>query len=311
MTKYRKRKFISGEYMHVYQRTVNGFNIFYEREDFLLFYTIFSIVAKQYALKVVELCLMIDHVHILLLSDSLEVISAFIRHYTSLFVKEYNVGVGRHGPLFHKSFGSAPKKGSKKIRSAIVYIGNNPVEKSLCREAKEYRWNFLAYLLDRHPFSVQKPLSSCSERLRKAVHEVRRCHDVDHYLSYAQLRRLMNNLNNDEKEMLTDYIINIYWPFDNELLLSFYGSADEMLHAMRSTSGADYDIREKYYSGSDAIYHDMLNVASDQCGIVPARMITQLSDEQKMEVASILKKYTQSSHIQISKFLHMKIVRAV
>lgn len=28
-----------------------------------------------------ELCLMIDHVHILLLSDSLEVISAFIRHY--------------------------------------------------------------------------------------------------------------------------------------------------------------------------------------------------------------------------------------
>ena len=114
--------------MHVYQRTVNGFNIFYEREDFLLFYTIFSIVAKQYALKVVELCLMIDHVHILLLSDSLEVISAFIRHYTSLFVKGYNVGVGRHGPLFHKSFGSAPKKGSKKIRSAIVYIGNNPVE---------------------------------------------------------------------------------------------------------------------------------------------------------------------------------------
>ena len=121
----------------------------------------------------------------------------------------------------------------------------------------------------------------------------------------------MNNLNNDEKEMLTDYIINIYWPFDKELLLSFYGSADEMLHAMRSTSGADYDIREKYYSGSDAIYHDMLNVASDQCGIVPARMITQLSDEQKMEVASILRKYTQASHIQMSKFLHMKIVRAV
>ena len=310
MTKYKKRKFISGEFMHVYQRTVRGVNIFYDREDFLLFYTVFAVVAKLYDVAVVELCLMIDHVHILLSSHSLDDISAFVRHYTSLFVKEYNIGIGRHGQLFHKSFGSAPKKGSKKIRSAIVYVGNNPVEKSICKEAREYRWNFLAYISDKHPFSVHKPLNRCSEKLRRAVREVRKSNEAGHYLSYAQLRRLMDGLQKEDKERLTDHIINIYWPFDDKTLLSFYEDSEEMFHAMRSTSGAEHDIRETYYSGSDIIYRDMLRVVRTQCGIIPARLVTRIPSRQKLEVASVLRQTTLATPVQISKFLHMQIVRA-
>ena len=37
---YRKRKFAPGECMHIYQRTINGYNIFYDLEDFIVFYTI-------------------------------------------------------------------------------------------------------------------------------------------------------------------------------------------------------------------------------------------------------------------------------
>lgn len=305
---YKKRRFIPGECMHVYQRTIGGFNIFYDREDFIVFYTIFAVVARAYDIVVLELCMMIDHVHMLLSSESMEEISGFVRHYTSLFVRVYNDAIGRKGPLFHKSFGSAPKKGSKKIRSTIVYIGNNPVEKSLSSSAEKYRWNFLAYIGNAHPFSEQKPLSECSVRLRNAMKEVKKSSDAGNFLSYAQTRRMFRKLSAGECEILTDYIIMVYYPFDNDLLLSFYESKEDMMHAMKSTAGSDYDIKEMYNSGTDLIYQDMLEVVDDLMA-GPLRTVTIMPADMKFELAGHLKSRTNASDVQISKFLHMKIRR--
>ena len=162
---YKKRKFIPGECMHIYQREVKGYNIFYDLEDFLVFYMIFSTTARHYGVKVMMMCIMPNHVHSLLSSDSLKNISNFIMRYTSLFVREYNRDLGRKGQLFHKSFGSAPKKGGKSIRSTIVYIGNNPVEKALSSVAEGYKWNFLSYI-KRKIDGVRMPVRYVSERLR-------------------------------------------------------------------------------------------------------------------------------------------------
>ena len=67
--KYRRRKFIAGECLHVYQRTIGGVNIFYDRFDYLVFYTIFSTISKLYDLTILELCIMVDHIHNLILQD--------------------------------------------------------------------------------------------------------------------------------------------------------------------------------------------------------------------------------------------------
>lgn len=292
--------------MHVYQRTIGGANIFYDHEDYIVFYTIFSIVSRMYRITVMELCLMIDHIHMLLSSEVLSEISGFVQHYTSLFMREYNIGVGRKGSLFHKSFGSAPKKGSKKIRSAIVYIGNNPVEKGLCRSAVEYKWNFLAYLVADNPFSSAAPLSKCSQRLRNSMHEVAGCFGKGEYLSYARVRRMFCNLKYVEKEILTDYIVKMYFPFDKEALLSFYDSYGDMVNAMDSTSGSEYDLREKYYYGTDLVYKDMLDMVGEK--VKPIRKITVLSDEDKFEFAKHLQSKTVATGQQISKFLHMDTV---
>ena len=119
--------------LHIYQRTLNGCNIFYDLEDYLVFYTVFASVSRKYDLKVTGLCLMVDHLHVLVQSDIESVVSRFVSHYTSVFVKLYNEEVGRKGELFEKSFGRAWKRGSKKVRTAIAYLLNNPVEKSVCR----------------------------------------------------------------------------------------------------------------------------------------------------------------------------------
>ena len=252
---------------------------------------------------------MIDHIHVLLSAESLEQISSFVRHYSSQYALEYNYSLGRHGPLFHKSFGSAPKKGGKKIRSTIVYIGNNPVEKQLCSNAPEYRWDFLAYICNANPFSKAVPMNLCSNRLRKAMQEVRSSRRKNEYLTYAQLGRMFARLNNDEKEFLTDYIIRQYWPFDTKTLLSFYESCEDMFHAMKSTSGADHDIREMYHPEPDSVYRDMIRVVRNECQIVPVRRVTVLPPAMKLEIAQQLRQKTSASMRQIEKFLCLRAMQ--
>lgn len=305
--KYRRRKFIAGECLHVYQRTIGGVNIFYNRFDYLVFYTIFSTISKLYDLTILELCIMVDHIHTLIAADKLKEVSAFVRHYTSLFAQVYNQEIGRHGPLFHKSYGSAPKKGSKKIRSTIVYIGNNPVEKSLCNDASEYRWNFLAYAIDKYPYSYKVSLKDCPPRIRLILKEIQKNKESNSYLSYAQLRRMFKKLSKIESEMVTDYIISVYYPFDTNGLLSFYNSYYDMINAMRSTAGNEYDIKEKYYHGTDKVYEEMIDYVENILQIKPVRKVTVLSMDDKFAIAKQLQKATMASSMQISKFLHMNI----
>lgn len=54
----KKRRFVDGEVNHIYQRTISGFNIFYEIEDYLVYYTIFSMSSLKYKVDVYGICLM-------------------------------------------------------------------------------------------------------------------------------------------------------------------------------------------------------------------------------------------------------------
>lgn len=99
-----KRRFYADEVLHIYQRTVSGFNIFYSTEDFLVFYTIISVYARRYGITLLGLCQMIDHIHLLGSSSDLQSMSRFISASTSQYVKEFNKKTGRTGRLFEKEY---------------------------------------------------------------------------------------------------------------------------------------------------------------------------------------------------------------
>ena len=61
-----RRRFLEEEVSHTYQRIRHGFNVFYEVEDYLVYYTMFSVMSKRYDIIVYGLCLMIDHIHSLI-----------------------------------------------------------------------------------------------------------------------------------------------------------------------------------------------------------------------------------------------------
>lgn len=290
--------------LHVYQRTLNGFNIFYDVEDYLVFFSIFAKVSEKYKIRIVGLCIMIDHLHYLIVADSEEEVCRFVSHFTSVFVKMYNEDVGRKGSLFESSFGRAWKKGPKKIRTSVAYVLNNPVEKGLCRRMEEYRWNFIAYATDSNPFSSRVRLRDSSKAFRNAVKEIDRVADSGSWLNFTQVRRLFSRLSEEDRKRLTDHIISCYNPIDYSYAVSHYGSIQNLILAVNSNTGSEYDIKEAFHHGSDVAYRELISYIRRRLNISPVRSVTTWTAEDKMSLAGHLHHHTSASISQISRFLH-------
>ena len=89
----KRRKFYRGVVNHVYQKSINGVNMFYEWEDYIVFYTIFSVCAKSADVEVLELCIMYNHFHGLIRAESVHDLSSFMDRVTAWFVMEHNTAV--------------------------------------------------------------------------------------------------------------------------------------------------------------------------------------------------------------------------
>lgn len=305
----RRRRFVEDEYHHIYQRTIHKFNIFYDVQDYLVYFTIFSMAVRQYGISVLGLCLMYDHVHMLLSADTKVAMSEFVRQVTSMFVREQNNDVGRKGSLFQARFGSAPKKGLKLLRTAISYLYNNPVEKRLSIHAEGYRWNFLAYAVSKTPFSEPIVIRNSSLSLRKAVKEVDASFALFHHLRYGQLSRMYRKLDESEAEQLTDYIISLYNPIDYSSLVKCYGSYEMMLTAINSNTGSEYDIKEERSSVTDTCYPRMLELIKKVEGIHDARKLTAADQDKKIRLYKLLSQHIDCPGKMIAEFLHLELKR--
>lgn len=301
------KRFVNNVINHVYQRTISGFNIFYEVEDYLVYYTIFSVMSVRYGVDVYGLCLMIDHIHSLVSAGSNRAFSSFFSNVTIQFVKEYNRYRGRTGAFFSKAFGWSPKAGMKLLRTAISYLFNNPVERHLCKRAQDYRWNFLAYASSKNPFSEPLVLKQASRSLRRALSEVDGNVRRNKYLTYPQLKRMFACLDRKEKNQLIDYIIVKYNVIRYDVLTTtYYEGYDNMLVAINSNAGSEYDIPEHQWSRSDAEYRDLYKYVHESGMEDVGKVVSMPLDSKLILMMEMLHK-TTASKIQICKFLHIRV----
>ena len=301
------RKFIKDQVNHTYQRAVSGFNIFYEVEDYLVYYTIFSVMSRRYGVIVYGLCLMIDHIHSLTCTSCSKTFSKFMSNVAIRFAKEYNRYHDRVGPLFSECFGSAPKAGMKLLRTAIAYLFNNPVERFLCKRAQDYRWNFLAYAASDNPFSDPLVLKKASRRLRRALKEVDGTVKRNEYMTYVQLKRMFVGIDAREKNQLIDYIIVRYNIIRyDDLTTKCYDGYENMLMAINSNAGSEYEVQELRYGRSDAEYRYLYKYVHEK-GFKDAGEVISLPADAKFKLMVDMMNETSVSKLQICKFLHLTV----
>lgn len=301
----RKRKFIANAVQHIYQRSPDCGNIFYEEDDYLVLYMIISVIARKHNIIVLGLCIMPDHIHLLVIARSSRALAAFVSDYSKAFAREYNTDCQRVGAVFEHSFGSASKTSAKKIRTAIAYLYNNPVEKRLAASVQDYKWNFISYAENKNPYSQKIAINKISRPLKRSILEADALFRHNLIVNYRTLRSIHRQLKEFEFKQFSDYLVFLYEFVDYKRLISFYGSYEKMLLAINSNSGSEYDIDEKFHNQSDMIFCKMS--AAIKCAWQDGNIkrVTTLSKERKEKCARYLLQKTAADKYQIMKFLHL------
>lgn len=297
--------FREGAVQHIYQNTINGYLIFYSVRDCLVFYTILATVVRRYPVRILGICLMADHIHILIEARSKKELDQIVCLYTSWFVRQYNEWYGLKGPFFRGPYGIASKVTDKKIRDAISYLYNNPVERQLCKRAELARWNFLPYAANPYPFSQPIRLDKARAPMRRAVEEVRSTRKEDRPLNYAQLKRMTAKLDSFESQQLADYIITAYNCIDYQDLLYRYDDYPTLITAINTTTGSEYAIREDFVGRSDKVYTQMSEFLLGSHRISSIDDLFRLTEAERLELVDPLNMRTGAGRRQIEKYLRL------
>ena len=292
---------------HCYQRTVDRVLIFYCISDYLVFFTTLCVTARQHKIRILAASLMPDHIHLSVVEERKGELSAFVREYTSRFSRMHNRTCHFQGNFFESPFGSVLKRGDKNVRSNLIYVGNNAPERRLCKNAEEYRWNFLAYAINAHPFSDELIVRRASPTLRRARLSVLAMFRKERPIPYRMLQNWFSRLSREEKEQLTDFIINTYNVIDYASAISFFKSYGNMLLAMHSTTGSEYEIKEYFNGRSDAHYAMMASYLLKHFHLNDIHDILALPIAEKSKIFVHLCNVTDALPNQIAAFLRIPL----
>ena len=292
------------EASHAFFKGRQGHGIFYRSEDFIVFITIVSVTVRKMNLTVLAFCPMFNRVHILFKEISRKALGIFIRLSCQTFVREYNREYERKGPLLHKSFGHSIKKGIKIILGCVAYVFNNPVAGRLVESAIDYRWNLLAYKDNKNPFSKPFNKKTCSYTLRKALSKIDFFYNSGNYVGYSSLRNIMEGLDKEETSRAVDYLITRYNFLSFDSLDVLYGGFDNLLIALKSNAGAEFDMEDEY--GDHSCYRTMLKLVI-ALGYTGKKLnFENLARDKTMALYHYIKLKTRAPVSCVCKFLHIE-----
>ncbi len=229
---------------HVYQRSSDRSIVFKSGKDAMVFISIVKVKAIKLGILVYAICLMDNHIHMLVKVRDKSSLHRFVTDYTSLFAKIYNKRHNRSGILFSTPFGRAYKKTDKYIRNCICYINNNPVEAHKTKTIEEYLWNLFSFANSSHPHSEALNLSKARKRIRFCCRVLKAEQSRGRHLAYELLDEVFSSAEKSETSQLVDYILNLYNPVDYSAIKALYGNLDKASLAINANTGSEYEIAE-------------------------------------------------------------------
>ena len=136
-------------YYHIYNRGINGTNIFKTEENKRYFLQLFGKYVAS-SVEVFGYCLMDNHFHFLIRVESEpEEFTQAISNFFNAYAKAFNKFSGRRGSLFEKHFKRKKIVDERYLRNLLIYIHMNPEE---IQDYTSYKFSSLHhYLNDNQP----------------------------------------------------------------------------------------------------------------------------------------------------------------
>lgn len=169
----RKDTLVSGQYYHIFSRSISKYIIFNDVDDYNRFFelislyrftdfnykysvfkklqlnnqeTIINLFNKQnnVSVEIIAYCIMPTHVHLLLKQNVDNGISIFISKVLNSYTRYFNTRHHRNGPLWESHFKNVLVKNDEQILHLTRYIHLNPTSASLVKNPED--WRFSSYL---------------------------------------------------------------------------------------------------------------------------------------------------------------------
>lgn len=303
-----KRKRSARGYDHVYQITVDRGICFYSMKDCMVWFTLLCVLSKRYGIRILAVCIMLNHYHIELHAPSTLALSSFMRDLNAIFTRLYNRQYGRSGPLFSARFKNAGKNREHKIRENFLYICNNPVVKRAVLLAEQYRWNFLAYMQSDHPFSTTDGRSAPDGRLEQVKAIIRTRCRKDRPLDYDFFNGLFDGLNEEEKRQATDYAVMQYNVIDYPAIRRMWESYGQLCEALRTVRGAEYDIDDDDSQEDYRHYYKMIRIVEREGYDLRCRRFDKSDSGELQKLAMACVERADASRVELEKFFHSSSV---
>ncbi|MFO7717773.1 MAG: transposase [Desulfohalobium sp.] len=128
-----------GYVSHITQRAAGREPLFVEDDDYLTMLGLLKESAQKFQLCYYALCLMSNHVHLLLEPQERNLAEA-MRSIFSRYAAKFNRKYERRGHLFGGPYRQSICLDSTYLVTASVYIHLNPVRAGLCESPSDYRW---------------------------------------------------------------------------------------------------------------------------------------------------------------------------
>jgi len=153
-------KLTEGNYYHIYNRGVDGINLFESAADFTAFLKSYEHYTKD-VLNTLAYCLMRNHFHFLAYVKENVILervdgrgliklnaSRQLGHLFNSYAQSFNSRYSRTGGLFEKPFERKYVDEKDYLTSAILYIHNNPIHHGFAKIIDEWPHSSYQSLLD-------------------------------------------------------------------------------------------------------------------------------------------------------------------
>lgn len=137
----RARKYVRTPFFHVMCQGIKRENVFDTDENIEKYLVFVKKYQKEFFVDVVAYCVMSNHVHLLLHTYNIEMLSKFMHKLNGVYAMYYNDKKERVGYVFRDRFRLEEITNNKYLLTCILYIHNNPVKASICKSAGNYRYS--------------------------------------------------------------------------------------------------------------------------------------------------------------------------
>lgn len=135
------RKTLGSLVVHNISQGINKEFIFEQPSNKNKYIELMKKYSEKFNVIVIAYCIMGNHCHLLLYSESMENISKFMKEVNALYAMYYNRKNERVGYVFKYRFKSVPIYSEKQLFQCMKYIHMNPVKAKIVMKESEYMFS--------------------------------------------------------------------------------------------------------------------------------------------------------------------------